>query len=87
MVDLLQMGRDHGQSALITAVEKTLRMGSSDAAAVKSLLTTSTLPGALLIAPLPVSVLRALSKYERPLPDVTSYDQLLGATHLSPGAG
>lgn len=79
MVDLLQMGRVHGQSALIAAVEKTLRMGSCDVAAVQSVLNASHLPEALPIEPLPISLLGALSQYERPLPDVTSYDQLLAA--------
>jgi transposase len=79
MVDLLQMGTVHGQSALITAVEQTLKMGSSDAAVVQALLHTSHTPDRIAPEPLPASLLGSLSQYERPLPDVTSYDQLLGA--------
>jgi transposase len=86
MVDLLQMGTVHGQSALITAVEhhryvmeQALKMGSSDAAVVQALLHTSHTPDRISPEPLPASLLGSLSQYERPLPDVTSYDQLLGA--------
>jgi len=78
MVDLLQMGCTHGQTALITAVEQTLKLGSSDAAVVQSLLNTSPNPDRISAAPLSASLLGALSKYERPLPDVASYDRLLG---------
>jgi transposase len=82
MIDLLQMGGTYGQAALVIAVEQTLKMGSGDAAVVQAHLKTSFLPEREPISPLPASLLGPLSKYERPLPDVSGYDKLLRAGSL-----
>jgi hypothetical protein len=77
MIQLLQLGREHGFARLRVAIEAALDLGCTDAAAVQHLLATETLahqrPAALLD-------LGALSRYERPLPQVHGYDHLLVVT-------
>lgn len=75
MVELLQLGRSQGYGALRAAVEKALELGCSDASAVRYLLLlpVEQTPSATL----PLEALGALSRYERPLPEVSGYDQLL----------
>ena len=75
MVELLQLGRQHGQAALVAAVEAALSLGCSDAAAVRYLLTAPA--SAVPVAPLSASELGPLAHFERPLPEVASYDLLL----------
>ncbi|MGI5837738.1 MAG: IS21 family transposase [Chloroflexota bacterium] len=73
MIELLQLGRSHGQERLKVAVEEALALGCKDGAAVRYLLSSAQLersrPG-----PLPVGELAA---FERPLPKVGDYDLLL----------
>jgi transposase len=80
MVELLQLGRTHGEVALRGALEVALGLGCHDAAAVRHLLTTRDLAkdhrrpetlGAVEVG--------VLAQYDRPLPAVTGYDQLLSA--------
>jgi hypothetical protein len=73
MIGLLQLGRRHGRKRLRTAVEEALAVGCWDAAAVEHLMNADQLRRAL---PQPLEV-GALLSYERPLPTVTEYDQLL----------
>ena len=75
MVDLLLLGREHGWPALRKAVEGALAMGSSDESVVRCELLTpnSKTP----IPPLSKEELGRLSYYERPLPEMSGYDQLL----------
>lgn len=75
MIDLLQLGRRYGHEPLRTAIETALDLGCTDSAAVRYLL-TSPAPES---AQAPVVALGTLAQYERPLPDVGSYDQLLEA--------
>jgi transposase len=82
MVELLLLGRECGYVRLQQAVDTTLAMGSSDAAVVRYLMMTE---GGQRRAgtgggqhQLEVSELGALVRYERPLPSVRDYDQLLG---------
>lgn len=73
MIELLQVGRTYGQPRLRAAVEEVLALGCTDSAAVRYLVTApdeGRVPAAALD-------LGALAQFERPLPDVTSYDQLL----------
>jgi hypothetical protein len=78
MVDLLLLGREHGWDPLRRAIDRALTLGCSDASAVRYLLlhpaSTST----------PVSLtleeLGTLSRYERPLPELSSYDLLLASS-------
>lgn len=75
MVELLQLGRSHGYGALKEAVEKALSLSCSDASAVRYLLLhpTPDTPTETL----PLSALGELSRYERPLPEMSGYDLLL----------
>jgi hypothetical protein len=74
MISLLQLGRTHGYERLRVAIESALALGCSDSAAVQHLLTTPDLqreqPGEL-------RDLGLLARFERPLPAVDAYDELL----------
>ena len=78
MVEVLQLGRAHGEAALREAVAAALALGCHDPAAVRQLLTTRALaqqhqrPEVLDAA-----AVGALARYDRPLPEVRGYDQLL----------
>ncbi|MBI2760231.1 MAG: transposase, partial [Chloroflexi bacterium] len=73
MIDLLQLGRAHGQAALGRAIAEALALGVQDSAAVRHLLTTP-----LLERPRPAVIeVGALVAFERPLPAVAPYDRLL----------
>lgn len=76
MIELLQVGRQHTPARLRAAVEQALALGCPDAAAVRHLLVTPTLARA---TPPPLVDLGVLERFERPLPTVDAYDQLLGA--------
>ncbi|MBI4321264.1 MAG: IS21 family transposase, partial [Chloroflexi bacterium] len=73
MIELLQLGRTYGQEKLRWAVEEALALGCGDSAAVRYLLTAHQLER---VTPAPLSV-GVLAAFERPLPAVTDYDQLL----------
>lgn len=79
MVELLQLVRHHGEAALVTAVEEALTLGCSDAASVHYLVLQGSVPHGPVVEPLPPSLLGDLSRFERPLPEVASYDLLLEA--------
>jgi hypothetical protein len=83
-----------GYTALRGAIEAALALGCSDAAAVRYLLTAraattraADAPASLIglaatpptAAPLALDELGRLARYERPLPEVSSYDQLLAS--------
>lgn len=77
MVELLLAGRDEGWEALRRAVERAVSLGCTDASAVRYLLLhpdTTAAPIALSLGELGV-----LSRYERPLPQMSSYDLLLSS--------
>jgi transposase len=75
MIELLALGKRHGWERLKQAVEQALAFGSSDAAAVRHLLTASSLarsrPERFEYG--------GLEGYERPLPPIADYDSLLSA--------
>ena len=73
MVGLLQLGRTHGEGRLRTAVEATLALGCEDSAAVRHLLAAADLER----RPAPPLQLGMLAQFDRPLPAMTDYDQLL----------
>lgn len=75
MVDLLLLARVHGWSAVKTAAEKALLLGCTDESAVQCLL--AQVAAATEIPPLSTEDLGSLSRYERPLPEISGYDQLL----------
>jgi transposase len=81
MIELLQLGRTHGQAALRSAIETALALGCTDAAAVQHLVAAQQLAHRPA-APLPVA---ALSAFERAVPVVTEYDQLLQPVGVGAG--
>jgi hypothetical protein len=81
MIELLQLGRQHGYLHLQAAVEAALESGCTDAGAVRYLLRAQGLAVALRPEPRPPLELLeggALARYERPLPVLHDYEQLLG---------
>ena len=73
MIELLQLRRRYGPSRLRAAIEESLALGCTDSTAVRYLVTAldhDRVPPALL-------EVGALAQFERPLPDVTPYNQLL----------
>jgi len=75
MIELLQFGKRHGYDQLQKAVELALELGCSDTGAVRYLLGAE---GRQRPEPEPVDV-GALARYERPLPLLNHYDELLQA--------
>ena len=73
LIELIQLGRVHGQEQLRAAVEQALALGCGDSAAIRHLLIARQL-ARTCPTPLPID---ELSAFERPLPTVTDYDQLL----------
>jgi hypothetical protein len=70
---LLSFGKAHGRAKLEQTVERALALGSCDVAAVRHLLTVETLERPRCEA----VELGDLVRYERPLPLMNDYDQLL----------
>jgi transposase len=80
MIELLQLGKTHGYETLRQAVESALDMGSCDVSTVQYLMTAKQLDRC---RPEPIDV-GLLSCYERPMPILTHYDQLLTAPEVMP---
>jgi hypothetical protein len=78
MVELLQLGKTHGYKRLRQAVESALDMGSCDVSTVQYLMTAEQLDRGPAE---PIDIGR-LSCYERPLPVLTDYDQLLAVQEV-----
>ena len=75
MIEVLQLGKKHGPVALRRAVATAVAAGCQDRAAIQHLLETPSLTRAIP----PVLTIDALLGFERPLPTMTAYDQLLVA--------
>jgi hypothetical protein len=75
MIELLRLGPQHGWKELRKAIEQAQALGCTDAAAVRHLLVA----GALTHGEQPLAEIGLLQRYERPLPALTDYDQLLRA--------
>lgn len=73
MIEILLWGQQHGPARLRQAVEEALRLGCSDVAAVRYLLTADQLEK----KPSDTVEVGSLISYERPLPTMEAYDQLL----------
>jgi transposase len=82
MVEVVQLGRTHGEPALRGAIEAALTLGCHDAAAVRQLLVTRELAHQRPAALGAVEV-GTLAQYDRPLPEVSPYDQLLAARTMT----
>ena len=76
MIELLQLGSGEGWSRLRAAVEQALSLGCQDVAAIRHLMLASHLDRPTVAA---VDI-GSLARYERPMPVMTGYDQLLGRT-------
>jgi hypothetical protein len=73
MIEVLLLGQQYGAERLRQAIEEALRLGCSDAAAVRYLMTADELEKSK-----PEAVeLDSLISYERPQPTMEAYDQLL----------
>ena len=81
MVDLLLLAPAHGWPALSRAAEEALSLGCTDPSAVQCLL----LQSAATSAPVTLSAeeLGDLSRYDRALPEISGYDQLLTGERVS----
>jgi transposase len=75
MIELLRLGKQHGWERLKNAVEQALKLGCTDAAAVRHLL----LFGELAHTSVGRFEISGLERYERALPTMTEYDRLLAA--------
>ena len=75
MIQLLMLGRDYGYDRLRAAVEAALELGCSDSAAILYLLTAD---GLERVRPEAIDI-GTLARYERPLPVLADYNQLLSA--------
>jgi transposase len=73
MIGLLQLGKSQGEQLLRGAVEAALALGCQDSAAVRHLMAAAQLEHQP-VAPLQLDL---LARFDRPLPAVTHYDQLL----------
>jgi len=77
MVDLLLLAPVHGWPALKSAADKALTLGCTDQSAVACLLVAA--KSATTPEKLSPQELGSLSRYDRPLPQMSGYDQLLAA--------
>jgi hypothetical protein len=73
MVEVIRMGREFGDAKLTAAVDQALEMGCVDVAAIRHLLLSDQLRHRVG-EPIEIG---SLSAYERPLPTMIAYDQLL----------
>jgi hypothetical protein len=80
MIELLRLGKKHGYDKLRQAVESALAMGSGNSSTVQYLIAAAQLDRG---RPEPIDV-GPLSCYDRPLPVMTDYDQLLSAVEVMP---
>jgi len=74
MIELLQFGKGDGWPHLRAAVEQALSLGCHDVAAIRHLMLAGHLDRPTVV---PIDV-GTLARYERPMPAMHSYDQLLG---------
>jgi hypothetical protein len=75
MISLVRAGLSNGWDRLIRAVKEALRLGVSDAAAVVHILR---MPDAAERERYALQLAEELAEFERPLPVMDEYDQLLG---------
>jgi transposase len=73
MVALIRMGREFGYAKLETSVAQAMELGCTDVAAIRHLLMTDELQHAVVTK----VEIGALAAYERPLPTMAEYNQLL----------
>jgi len=76
MIELLALGKRHGWDRLQQAIEESLALGCTNAAAVRHLVTANE----LVRSGTERLELSGLERYDRPLPQMQEYDLLLGVT-------
>jgi hypothetical protein len=76
MVAVVRMGREFGYAKLEACVSQALKLGSTDIAAIRHLLMSDQLQHAAAES----FEVGALAAYERPLPTMAQYDQLLSSS-------
>lgn len=76
MVDVVRLGREHGHDELRRAVDLAIELGCADIEAVRHLLDTAALHREPERA-LDDAELGPLARYERPVPEVNHYNELL----------
>jgi transposase len=81
MIELLQLGRQCGYNRLRVALEEAIRIGSSDVAVVRYLMTAREINCAP--APLDPGEIKRSEFSTRPLPALAAYDQLLSLSAQS----
>ena len=74
MIQVISLVKQHGHERLRVVVEDALTLGCSDAAAIRHLVVAADLAHARNA----IIEVGELSRFERPLPVMTDYDQLLG---------
>jgi transposase len=79
MIEILQLGRDHGYERLCKVVEQALETGGSDVGAIRYLLQIDQVAGTTPTAALELGW---LSQFERPQPSLGEYDRLLSSTNV-----
>ena len=78
MVAVVRMGREFGYAKLEVSVGQALELGSTDIAAIRHLLMSDQLQHAAAGS----VEIGALCAYERPLPTMAQYDQLLSVAAI-----
>jgi len=76
MIELLALGKRHGWDRLQQAIDESLALGCTDAAAVRHLVTANE----LVRSGTERLELSGLEHYDRPLPQMQEYDLLLGVS-------
>lgn len=74
MIEVLMLGREHGWSRLEQAVGQALELGCFDVDAVGLLARTAAMGARKISEPVEIG---ALSRYDRPQPEMKDYDRLL----------
>jgi len=82
MIEVVQLGSKHGYDRLQRAVEKALEMGCFDVSAVRLLLESASSAARTPAEAVEIGGLRA---YDRPQPNLRSYDELLRAWQPAKG--
>jgi hypothetical protein len=77
MVDVVLLCRDHGPDQIAMAVTGALTAGAIDGRAVAVLARRAETTGQVAVAPL-TDLAPRLAAHQRPAPDLTDYDQLIG---------
>ena len=79
IIELLQLGSGDGWTRLRSAVEQALSLGCHDVAAIRHLMLAEQFDRPA-VAAIDIGL---LARYERPMPVMSGYDQLLGQAAIT----